>query len=83
MSKVFNCILTHRACLRCPRGSAVKISRPKTIQKVYVYVWNSYPGTSLVVQRLGLHASTAGDTGSIPDWRTKILHTVQCGQKIT
>ena len=31
-------------------------------------------GTSLVVQWLGLRASTAGDTGSIPGWGTKIPH---------
>ena len=38
-------------------------------------------GTSLAVQWLGLRASTAGDTGSIPGWRTKILHATQHGQK--
>ena len=31
-------------------------------------------GTSLAVQWLRLHASTAGDTGSIPGQGTKILH---------
>ena len=37
---------------------------------------------SLVVQWLGLRASTAGGTGSIPDWETKILRAMQqCGQK--
>ena len=30
-------------------------------------------GASLVVQWLRLHTSTAGATGSICDWRTKIL----------
>ena len=35
-------------------------------------------GTSLVVQWLRLHASTAGDTGSIPGQGTKILHYMQC-----
>ena len=29
-------------------------------------------GNSLVVQWLGLQASTAGDPGSIPGWETKI-----------
>ena len=38
-------------------------------------------GTSLVVQWLRLHASTAGDMGSIPGQGTKILHYMQCGQK--
>ena len=38
-------------------------------------------GTSLVVQWLGLGTSTAGGTGSIPDWRSNILHDKQCSQK--
>ena len=38
-------------------------------------------GTSLVIQWLGLHAFTAGGTGSIPGWGTKILQTTWCGQK--
>ena len=40
-----------------------------------------YIGTPLAVQWLGLHASTARGTGSIPAQRTKILHAVQCSQK--
>ena len=39
-------------------------------------------GTSLAVQWLRLCASTAGGTGSIPGWRTKILHATKGGQKI-
>ena len=35
---------------------------------------NLKTGTSLVVQWLRLHASTAGGMGSIPGWRTKIPH---------
>ena len=35
--------------------------------------WKLFWGISLVVQRLGLHASTAGDMGSIPGRGTKIL----------
>ena len=38
-------------------------------------------GTSLAVQWLRLHASTAGGAGSIPGGGTKILHAVWCGQK--
>ena len=34
------------------------------------------PGTSLVVQWLRLHASSAGGAGSIPGWGTKIPHAV-------
>ena len=38
-------------------------------------------GTSLAVQWLGLHASTAGGSGSIPGRGTKILHAAQHSQK--
>ena len=38
-------------------------------------------GTSLVVQWLRLYASTAGDTGLIPGWETKILHAILCHRK--
>ena len=38
-------------------------------------------GNSLVVQWLGLHASTAGGMGSIPGQGTKILYATQHGQK--
>ena len=34
-----------------------------------------------MVQWLRLRASTAGGTGSIPGWGTKILHAARCGQK--
>ena len=37
--------------------------------------------TSLVVQWLRLCASTAGGTGSVPAWGTKIPHAVQYGQE--
>ena len=37
-------------------------------------------GNSLVVQWLGLRASTAGDTGSISGRGTKIPHAAWCGQ---
>ena len=37
------------------------------------YLDNSF-GTSLAVQWLRLQAPSAGDTGLIPGWRTKILH---------
>ena len=38
-------------------------------------------GTSLAVQWLKLHASTAGDVGLIPSWGTKIPHAMRHGQK--
>ena len=34
-----------------------------------------------MVEWLGLHASIAGDKGSIPDEGTKILHAMQCSKK--
>ena len=34
-----------------------------------------------MVQWLRLHASTAGGTGSIPGWGTKIPHAAQCGKR--
>ena len=42
-----------------------------------------FSGTSLVVQQLGLHASTAGGTSLIPGRGTKILHAPRCGPKQT
>ena len=38
-------------------------------------------GSSLAVQWLRLHASTARGTGSIPSWGIKILHAAWRGQK--
>ena len=38
--------------------------------------------TSLAAQWLGLCASTAEGTGSIPGQGTKILHATRCGQEI-
>ena len=39
-------------------------------------------GTSLVVQWLGPHASTAGGVGSIPGWGNKIPHAALCDRKV-
>ena len=38
-------------------------------------------GTSLAVQWSGHCPSTAGGTGSIPGWGTKVPHATQCGKK--
>ena len=38
---------------------------------------NTEQGMTLVTQWLGLHASTAGGTGSIPHQATKILHSMR------
>ena len=40
-----------------------------------------YVGNSLVVQWLGLRASTAGGLGLIPDWGTKILQATWYSRK--
>ena len=49
----------------------------------YFFFRKSKPiiGNYLTVQWLGLHASTAGGTGLIPDQGTKIPHAMRCGQK--
>ena len=41
----------------------------------------NFRGTSLVVQWLRLHASTAGGVSSVPGWETKILHAAWHSQK--
>ena len=41
----------------------------------------TYTKNSLVVQWLGLHSSTAGSTGSVLCWETKILRALQRGKK--
>ena len=41
-------------------------------------VRDGHSGISLVVQQLRLHASNAGDMGSIPDQGTKIPHATHC-----
>ena len=51
------------------------------LRNLHSFFQSGYLGTSLVVQWLGLHASTAGDTGLIPGQGTKILHAVWDSQK--
>ena len=41
----------------------------------------SDPWSSLVVQWLGLHASTAGGVDLVRSWGTGMPHTVWCDQK--
>ena len=43
-------------------------------------IWRGH-GTSLVVQWLGLHASTTGDSGSIPGRGTKITSACWASQR--
>ncbi|CAN0499760.1 unnamed protein product [Rangifer tarandus platyrhynchus] len=43
---------------------------------------NIHPGSSLVVQWLGLHALSAEGPGSIPGWGIKIPQKAQHGHKI-
>ena len=47
-------------------------------QQGFFKVW---VGTSLAVQWLRLHASTAGGMGSIPGERTRILHACHTAKK--
>ena len=53
----------------------------KYIENLFLEIERSKPGTSLLVHRLKLHASTAGYMGLIPDVRTKILHAAWHNQK--
>ena len=60
----------------------------KLVQPLWKTIWRflnklkiDLPGNSLAVQWLGLHASTAGVTGSIPGWGTKIPHATWQSQK--
>ena len=47
-----------------------------------IHSFKNILGTSLVVQWLGLRASTAGGTGLIPGQGTKILHAAWPKKKI-
>ena len=44
-------------------------------------LYNTWPGSSLVVQGWGLHALTAKGLGSTPGWEAKIPQAERCGQK--
>ena len=48
---------------------------------IFFFFLISFIGTSLVIQWLRLHVSTAGGVGWIPGHRTKIPHTAQQGKK--
>ena len=52
-----------------------------TEENVLYFKKKLFLGNSLAVQWLGLCASTAGDTGSIPGRGTKILHAEQHAKK--
>ena len=62
---------THTA-LHNAQECQIQIENPQTAQ---------VPGNSLVVQSLGLCASTAGDLGSIPGWETRIPQASQHSQR--
>ena len=49
---------------------------PSTLRSFYHEIFS---GTSLVIQWLRHCASTAGGTGLIPGWGTKILHAAHVG----
>ena len=68
--------LRDRTRVSCIAGRHFKLwatreARPKSILKTF-----------LAVQELRLYAPSAGSTGSIPGWGSKILHTAQCSLKI-
>ena len=67
----------HMPQLRSPHAATK--TRRNQINNVKKKKWAYW--ASLVVQRLRLHASTVGGTGSIPGWGTKILHAAWCSQK--
>ena len=68
-------------------NKAVKINKYKSdIEKKWVLISGSitkiqYPGNSLVVQWLGLHAFTAEGAGSVPGWGTNIPQAEWHSQK--
>ena len=62
---------THTA-LHNAQECQIQIENPQTAQ---------VPGNSLVVQSLGLCASTAGGLGSIPGWETRIPQASQHSQR--
>ena len=53
----------------------------KCFIKQTIFHLKGHLGTSLAVQWLRRHASTAGGTGSIPGPGTKIPHAMWCSQK--
>ena len=65
----------------------ISLFKWKRISKVISHPYHIFAilkislGNSLTVQWLGLHASTAGGTSSIPGWGNKILQATYHGQK--
>ena len=64
--------------LLSPPTGNIQMSISCGIDKKHIY--SKYWGTSLVVQWLGLHPSTAGGIDSIPGWGTKLPYATRCGQ---
>ena len=62
-----------KACMQQRRHNAAKNKKK--------YKKKKNRGTSLALQWLRLHVSTAVGMGSIPGWGTKIPHVAQCGKK--
>ena len=59
--------------------------KKKMVRRVHAITGKKFKnpkvGTSLAVQYLRLHASSAGGTGSISGWGTKVIHAMWCSQK--
>ena len=66
-------------CLATWVASHGNTTQHTTLDRLFLRRNNS--GTSLVVQWLELCTSTAGGTGLIPGWGTKIPHSTWCSQK--
>ena len=68
-----HCLLAFMFLKTCLWGGKKKLASEVLIQQAFT-------GTSLVVQWLRFHSSTAGGTGSIPGQGTKIPHALRYGQ---
>ena len=62
-------------------STSVFFSRQYTTASLFLNLKTASSGTSLVVQWLRTHTSTAGGMSAIPGWGTKIPHALWCSQK--
>ena len=71
VTQLLFCVASQQLCISSHPGCSISMD----IKKFVIL------GTSLVVQLLRLHASSAGGMGSIPVWETKILLATWHSQK--
>lgn len=74
-SNYSNILFSNKNC----NTSCLKKSKPLAYEIIHVKTDHSW--TSLAVQWLRFHSSTARDMGCIPGWGTKISHAAQQSQK--